>query len=152
MKNLITLAFMAGLATMAACTSEDDSSGTGGAAGSASGGTGGAAGSASGGMAGMGAMGGMAGSGTGGSAGSTGDGGMDCLTCASTQCATEFGTCFANTDCKAIYDCATGVSGDAGACTTQACIDACIAANPNGKTAWDAADACLNTKCSAECQ
>lgn len=149
MKNLITLAFMAGLATMAACSSDDSSSGTGGAAGSSSGGsggssTGGTGGSATGGMAGMGGMatGGMAGMGTGGAAGGTGN---DCITCMTTNCATELGACQSNADCAKIVTCAA-------ACTDQACADKCITDNPNGKTAWDAVEACGTTKCATECQ
>ncbi len=146
MKNLITLAFMAGLATMAACSSDDSSSGTGGAAGSSSGGSGGSAtggtgGSATGGMAGMGgsATGGSAG--MGGAAGGTGN---DCVTCMQTNCATELGACVANADCAKIVQCA-------GACTDQACADKCITDNPNGKTDWDAVEACGTTKCATEC-
>lgn len=144
MKNLITLAFMAGLATMAACSSDDSTGGTGGAAGSSSGGGGtggGTGGSASGGMAGMGAMGGMAGMGTGGG---TTDGGMDCQTCTETNCKSDLDSCQANADCKKLVDCAN-------ACTDDACVQKCIADNSAGVAAFTPLATCIQTKCATEC-
>ncbi|MCE7894913.1 MAG: hypothetical protein DYH12_35275, partial [Sorangiineae bacterium PRO1] len=87
------------------------------------------------------ASGGSAGSASGGAAGGTGN---DCVTCLQTNCGTELAACLGNTACAAIVQCA-------GSCTDQACADACVTSNPNGKTDWDAVEACGTTKCATEC-
>jgi hypothetical protein len=150
MKNFLTFVFMTGLASMAACSSEDSTGGTGGSGtgGSATGGTGGSGtgGSGTGGSAGM-ATGGTAGMATGGMAGmagAAGGTGQDCVTCLTTNCSTELGACQASADCTKIISCA-------GACADQACADKCVTDNPGGKTAWDAVEACGTTKCATEC-
>lgn len=138
--------FMAGLATMAACSSDDSSSGTGGAAGSSSGGggtgggSGGSAGSATGGSAGT-ASGGSAGTASGGAAGGTG---TDCDTCLETNCKTEMDACMADTDCTKLLQCA-------GACADSACIQQCMTDNPNGATKFAPVATCAQTKCATEC-
>ncbi len=146
MKNLIALGFISGLAFLAACSSDGSSSGTGGAAGSGTGATGGG-GTGGTGTGGTSATGGAAGSASGGAAGGggvAGGGGNTCVTCIQTNCGTELAACSSNADCLKIVQCAA-------ACSDQACADACVTANPGGKTAWDAVDACGAAKCATEC-
>ncbi|HMR77010.1 MAG TPA: hypothetical protein PKD61_17950, partial [Polyangiaceae bacterium] len=81
--------------------------------------------------------------GGGGSAGS-GPNCQACVACVQSSCASEITACKTDTDCGAIFDCAS-------ACGSKT-ADQCIADNPNGLTKWATVSACLNANCLAKCQ
>jgi len=128
------LAILAILA-VSACGDDDDSA-PANVAGSSPGGA-----ASTGGSAGAGGVSPTGGAGGGGGAASTA-----CATCAMTNCATSALACYADTECQAILNCAM----EAG-CQDEACVNSCVAQNPNGATLATPALTCVQTNCAAEC-
>ncbi len=174
--KLAHLGFVLATAAAAlACGSDDDSGGSGGSAGSSTGGsagsssggsgggsggsaggsTGGSAGSSTGGSAGSGggSAGSAGGGGTAGGAGSAGQGGgsagsgpSPCEACVTSKCGSQFSACTGKTACNAIIGCVQKCPSGGGTCA-----DACVTANPGGKTEWDALSSCVGTNCGTLC-
>ncbi len=67
-----------------------------------------------------------------------------CSECAAQKCAAERAACTVNTPCETYTACL-------GACTTIACVDACAASSPDGKTASQKYSDCISMSCSREC-
>ncbi len=156
----VPFVFAASLMVLA-CSSDDDGGGTGtggsGAGGSGTGGvgafgaSGGQAGSAGAATGGVGASGGAGGTAAAGGTGATGGGaGAACTQCIqgalTGACSSQLAACQGSADCQAIFTCGQGCPAN-----DSACIQGCINSNPNGKAAFDAITACINTTCKTEC-
>jgi len=104
----------------------------GGSGSSHDGGTAGAGGTSAGGASGGG------GTSSGGAGGSGGNCGM-CITCVTTNCASQVNDCLNDAECYQIWQCATG-------CTMY--LDECIAAHQAGVLVWGpGVAACANQNC-----
>lgn len=68
-----------------------------------------------------------------------------CLACTDTKCCAEGTACGANAECKAMRDCYVGCNRE------SKCLDACIAAHPDGDKADLAFSTCRRTSCASDC-
>lgn len=86
--------------------------------------------------------------GTAGSDGAAGSGGTGvtpaCATCLTTNCASAYSACAADTECMAILTCAA-------TCTTWSCIGSCSQAHPTGTTLFSPVSNCFEAECSNAC-
>jgi hypothetical protein len=81
---------------------------------------------------------------------------MACNACAQSKCCAEINACYADADCddgyvNCILACAL-LPDDAGDAGISTCLADCGKQYPKGKTEYDAAIGCADTKCAAECQ
>lgn len=79
-----------------------------------------------------------------------------CNGCAQTKCCAEINACYADLECddgyvNCILACAL-LPGDAGDAGVSMCLADCGAQHPKGKTEYDTAIGCADTKCATECK
>jgi len=67
-----------------------------------------------------------------------------CLACAQTTCDAEIGACTADDACAASLTCVQG-------CPDDACIETCLADNPNGTMLITPVFDCAVARCSDDC-
>jgi len=67
-----------------------------------------------------------------------------CAACAETSCCSELEACAPGTPCAALLECRA-------ICFDGACLDACVAAHPDGLSPATAYDACLAGPCADDC-
>jgi hypothetical protein len=77
-----------------------------------------------------------------------------CNQCAENKCCVEINGCLADPECDDSYvnctlACALGPAPDAG---MSACLGQCGTAYPKGKSEYEAATGCADTRCASECQ